>query len=271
MAGHIVFENIPITNIIDDISIKSARDYNTSPYVGGTGSNTNFVSELGRVISFKNICPSYEELNDDGSVKSEPPITIFKNLSKEYKNKTGVLTSESHADLKGNYLCTDFEIEEDTGNNFTIKWEFTEVIPFNTVKQTFRVWGSAASSSSKQQKGAKTSTKTSGNKLTSAGKTLLKSCGTLEPSNKVQKCVKYLQKFLQSHGYYKKGKIDGKYGSTTKAEVKKLQKKFKLKQTGNWDLKTIQYFQKKYKIKNSITQKVVKQFKKDAKKLFKTR
>ena len=267
MAGHIVFENIPITNIIDNITTKESRDYNTSPYVGGTGSDTNFVSELGRVISFKSICPSYEELNEDGSVKSEPPITIFKNLSKEYKNKTGVLTSESHADLKGNYLCTDFEIEEDTGNNFTIKWEFTEVIPFNTVKQTFRVWGSA---SAKQKKGAKTNTKTSGNKLSKSSKTLLKSCGTLKPSNKVRKCVKYLQKFLQSHGYYKKGKIDGKYGNTTKAEVKKLQKKFKLKQTGNWDSQTIRYFQKKYKIKNSITKGLLNQVKKIVNKELKT-
>lgn len=248
MAGHIIFENVAITNIIDDISIKSTRDYNTSPYIGGTGSNTTFVSELGRVISFKSICPYYDEINDDGSVKTNPPITVFKNLAKNYKNKTGVLTSSSHMDLKGNYLCTDFEVEEDTGNNFTISWEFTEVIPFNMVKKTFRVWGAAASKSTKQKTTAKTKPKTSGNKLSKTSKTLLKSCGTLKASNKAKKCVKYLQKFLQSHGYYKKGKIDGKYGSKTKTEVKKLQKKYKLKQTGNWDKKTITYFKKKYKI-----------------------
>ena len=70
MAGHIIFANTPITNIIEDISIKNDRDYSTSPYVGGTGSDTTFVSELGRVISFKSICPYYEELD-----KSEAPIT----------------------------------------------------------------------------------------------------------------------------------------------------------------------------------------------------
>lgn len=240
MAGHIIFANTPITNIIEDISIKNDRDYSTSPYVGGTGSDTTFVSELGRVISFKSICPYYEELD-----KSEAPITTFEKLSKEYKNKTGVLTSNSHIDLKGNYLCTGFSVVEDTGNNFTISWEFTEVIPFNTVKKTFRVWGSAATTAATKKQ--KKTSKKSGSKLSTTTKTLLKSCGTLSPSNKASKCVKYLQKFLQSVGYYKKQKVDGIYGSKTKAEVKKLQKAKKLKQTGKWDNNTIKYFRKKYK------------------------
>lgn len=241
MAGHIVFENIAITNIAGEIAIKQSREYKTSPYVGGVGSNTDFVSELGKVLSFKSICPSYDE-NDS----PESPIKVFEKLSQDYRQKTGVLTSESHIDLKGNYLCTGFEVTEDTGNNFTISWEFTEVIPFNTVKQTFRVWGSA--SNKKTTKKQQTTAKTSGNKLNSTSKTLLKSCSTLTPSNKVSKCVKYLQKFLQSLGYYKKYKVDGLYGSKTKAEVKKLQKARKLKQTGNWDKATVKYFQKKYKI-----------------------
>ena len=245
MAGHIVFANTPITNIIDDISIKHKRDYNTSPYLGKTGSNTNFISELGRVISFKSICPYYDEINDDGSVKAEPPIKIFKNLSETYKNKTGVLTSSSHIDLKGNYMCTGFDVVEDAGNNFTIDWEFTEVTKFNRVKKTFRVWGSAAKSASskKQQK----TSKTSGNKLNSNTKKLLKSCGTLSSSNKTKACVKYLQKFMQSLGYYKKYGVDGKFGSKTKSELKRLQKAKKLKQTGKWDKATIKYFRKKYK------------------------
>lgn len=83
--------------------------------------------------------------------------------------------------------------------------------------------------------------------MSTTTKTLLKSCGTLSPSNKASKCVKYLQKFLQSVGYYKKQKVDGIYGSKTKAEVKKLQKAKKLKQTGKWDNNTIKYFRKKYK------------------------
>lgn len=241
MAGFITFANVSITNIIDDIDVKQTRDYNTSPFVGGTGSDTNFVSELGRVISFKSICPAY-----DTAENGESRITTYKKLAKTYKAKTGVLTSTSHMDLKGNYLLTEFNAVEDTGNNFTITWEFTEVIPFNKVKQTFRVWGSASSATKKQQKNAKTS----GDKLTKTTKTLLKKCGELTPSktNKASTCVKYLQKFLQSVGYYKKCTIDGIYGSKTKNEVKKLQKAKKLKKTGNWDKNTIKYFKKKYKV-----------------------
>lgn len=256
MAGFIVFENVPITNIIDDITIKSDRDYNTSPYIGGTGSNTNFVSELGRVIGFKSLVPSYEELSSyedivsysEGKITADlinSPITKYKQLAKEYKSKTGVLTSTSHINLKGNYLCTGFDVVEDTGNNFTITWEFTEVLPFNSVKKTFQVWGSASSTTIKQS----TTAKTSGSKLSKSSKTLLQKCGTLSPSTKVRKCVKYLQKFMQSLGYYKKQKVDGKFGSKTKNELKKLQKSRKLKQTGKWDKDTLKYFQKKYKIK----------------------
>ena len=138
-----------------------------------------------------------------------------------------------------------FNVVEDTGNNFTISWEFTEVIPFNTVKKTFRVWGSAATTAATKKQ--KKTSKKSGSKLSTTTKTLLKSCGTLSPSNKASKCVKYLQKFLQSVGYYKKQKVDGIYGSKTKAEVNKLQKAKKLKQTGKWDKDTVRYFQKKYK------------------------
>ena len=53
---------------------------------------------------------------------------------------------------------------------------------------------------------------------------------------------------MQGQGYYKKYKVDGKFGSYTKTELKKLQKAKKLKQTGKWDKATIKYFQKKYKV-----------------------
>lgn len=248
MAGHINFEGTAITNIISEIDIKKARDYNTSPFVGGTGSNTDFVSELGRVLAFKSIVTSYEELNDDGTVKETPPIKQYETLAETYKAKTGVLTSESHIDLKGNYLCTGFNVVEDTGGNFTIDWEFTERMKFNHTRHSFNVWGSAAQL--KNSKGnSKTSKKSSGNKLNSTSKALLTKCGTLSPSNKVSKCVKYLQKFMQSLGYYKKYKVDGIYAQYTRTELKKLQKAKKLSQTGKWDKKTIAYFKKKYKLK----------------------
>lgn len=247
MSGHINFEGTAITNIISEIDIKKTRNYNTSPFVGGDGSNTDFISQLGRVLTFKSIVTSYEELNDDGTVMENPPIKVYEKLAEDYKSKTGVLTSESHIDLKGNYICTGFNVIEDTGGNFTIDWEFTEVLKFNKVKPTtFQVWGSA--SQLKNSNGKSNTSKSSGNKLNSKSKALLTKCGTLSPSNKVNKCVMYLQKFMQSLGYYKKYKVDGIYAQHTKNELKKLQKINKLSQTGNWDKKTITYFKKKYKV-----------------------
>ena len=260
MAGHIVFENVPIIGIIDDISVKAKRDYNTSPYIGGTGSKTNFVSELGRVITFKSIVASYDVL--EGS--DESVLTTYNNLSETYKNKTGVLTSNSELNLKGNYLITGFDVTEDTGNNFNINWEFTEVIPFNVVNKTFRVWGSASQSNASKK--SNKNGKASGNKVNKTSKTLLTKCSTLSPSNKASACVKYLQKFLQSLGYYKKYKVDGIYAQHTKQEVKKLQKAHKLKQTGNWDKDTIKYFRNKYKI--STTPSTVKSVKNTIGRLF---
>ena len=240
--NYVVFENIPILNIIDEINVKYTREYNTSPYIGEIGSSTNFVSELGKIISFKSILPKYSE--------SDYSIEDYRNLSVEYKNKTGVLTSTSNLDLKGNYLCTNFEVTEDTGNNFTISWEFTEVMGFNRIKKSFRVWGSAKTATQPStKKPSSTTTKKSGstNSISTNTKKLLKDCGTLSPSNKSRTCVKYLQKFLQAGGFYTKYKIDGIYAKYTTAELKKAQKKRKLKQTGKWDKATIRYYQKKYK------------------------
>ena len=248
MENHIVFENTPILNIIDEISIKATRNYNNSPYVGSNGSDTSFISQLGRVLSFKSIVPAYEvdfseDENGEISVKEDSPPRIYQVLAEQYKKETGVLTSESNLDLNGNYLITGFDIVEDTGGNFTITWELTEVNPFNFTKQTFQVWGSAKKTKPKSKKNSKKS----GGKLNSTTKSLLKSCNTLSASNKASKCVKYLQKFLQSLGYYKKYKVDGIFSTYTKTELKKLQKAKKLKTTGKWDKATIKYFQKKYK------------------------
>ena len=62
-----------------------------------------------------------------------------------------------------------------------------------------------------------------------------------------KKCVKSLQKFLQSKGYYKNYKVDGLYQIYTEKAVKSLQKQYKLKVTGQWDKNTRAYWQKKYK------------------------
>ena len=242
MAGHIVFAGWNINYIVDEIKVTNPMSHNTSPYVGKTGSTTSYVSSQGRVISFTNICKRSEDNTSKGH-----RINAYKYLAKTYSKTPKVLTSPSQSKMNGNYIVTGFDYTEDTQGNFICSWEFTEVLKFNATRKTFRVWGKAVSSSNKEKK---TTTKTSSNNstnLSSNVKLLLKSCPLMSKGHSGKKCVKSLQKFLQSKGYYKKYKVDGIFAIYTEQELKKLQKSVKVKATGKWDKATLSYFQKKYK------------------------
>lgn len=242
MVGHIVFNGMNINNIIEEIDVSKERDYSDSPYVGSSGSTTSYVSEYARVITCSSLCMHYEE-----SAHGNPHrIDDYKQLAETYKNKTAVLTSESNLDLKGNYMITKFNVTEDTMGNFTIDWEFKEVVPFNVTKQTFKVWGKSSVASTGASKKT-TTTKTSTSGPSSNTKYLLKSCPLMSKGSKSKSCVKRLQKFLQAGGFYKGYKVDGVYSTYTFKAVKQAQKKRKLKQTGNWDKTTRAYYQKLYK------------------------
>ena len=78
-----------------------------------------------------------------------------------------------------------------------------EVKKFNAKKKTFRVWGKSTSSANKNKKSKAL-------KISKNTKYLLKTCGTLKKGSTNSKCVKSLQKFLQSKGYYKNHKVNGK-------------------------------------------------------------
>lgn len=241
MAGFIVFAGMNINNIIKEVQVNKPTNYNTSPYAGGVGSNTNYVSSNGRTLSFKSIC-TYDEESTNGRGHR---INDYISLYQRYYKTAKVLTSPSESNLNGNYMLTGFDYTEDTQGNYIIEWEFTEVIKFNVTNKTFRVWGKAVSSSNKTKK---TTTKTSGaSNLSSNVKLLLKSCPLMSKGSSSKKCVKSLQKFMQTKGYYKKYKVDGIFAIYTEQELKKLQKANKLKATGKWDKNTRAYWQKKYK------------------------
>ena len=55
MAGHIVFAGWNINYIVNEIKVSNPMTHNTSEFVGGSGSTTNYVSSEGRVITFTNI------------------------------------------------------------------------------------------------------------------------------------------------------------------------------------------------------------------------
>lgn len=240
--AHIQWHGVNIMNIIKEVKITRDEEYNTSSYIGTTGSTTNHISSTGRIISFKSLCT-----RDEPSRHGRPHrINDYIALAVKYKGLVKVLTSPSMSNLNGNYMMSGFEYSEDTGGNYEIEWEFTEVVPFNVTEKTFRVWGKAVSSTSKAKK-TTTKTSTSKTNLSSNIKYLLKTCGTMKKGSSSKKCVKSLQKFLQSKGYYKGYKVDGVYAIYTEKAVKSLQKANKLKTTGQWDKATRTYWQKKYK------------------------
>ena len=240
MGGHIVFGGMNINYIINEIQVKNPQDFSTSPYIGQNGSTTSFVSSSGRILTFKNIC-KYDEKSPHGRGHR---INDYKYIAKNFNKKSKVVTSPSKSKINGNYIITGFDYTEDTKGNFICDWELTEVIKFNVTSKTFRVWGKSLKNTKKSKKKVTKSTK---NSLNSNVKYLLKTCPVMSKGHKGKKCVKSLQKFLQSKGYYTKYKIDGDYAIYTEQAVKSLQKKFKLKSTGKWDKNTRNYFQKKYK------------------------
>ena len=248
--AQIVFAGYNINYIINEVKVNNQKDFNTSPYLGKTGSMTNFVSSNGRVLSFKSLCKWDEQSSHNRGHR----INDYKYVAENFSKTPKVLTSPSQSKLNGNYLCTGFDYTEDTQGNYEIDWEFTEVMKFNVTKKTFRVWGKAVSSSNKAKK---TTAKKSTNKnnLNSNIKYLLKTCGTMKKGSTSKKCVKSLQKFLQSKGYYKNYKVDGVFAIYTEKAVKSLQKQYKLKATGQWDAKTRAYWQKKYKYPTTTKKK----------------
>lgn len=246
MGGYVVFHGLNINFIIDEINVKTKKSHNTSPYIGSSGSTTSYISSEGRVLSFKSLCQKDEvswQNNEDHRINE------YILLANTFDKKPAVLTSPSKSNINGNYIITGFSYTEDTTHTYIIDWEFTEVIPFNVVQKTFRVWGKSISTSSSSSSTKKTTTKkvSSTSNLSSNVKYLLKTCGTMKKGSTSKKCVQSLQKFLQSKGYYKNYKVDGSYGVYTEKAVKALQKANKLKATGQWDKNTRSYWQKKYK------------------------
>ena len=205
MAGQIVFAGMNINNIVKEINVNKPQNHNTSSYVGADGSTTNYVSSEGRTLTFKSICTSEEESPHGRGHR----INDYKYLAENFNKTPKVLTSPSTSNINGNYIITKFDYTEDTGGNYNIDWEFKEVIKFNVVSKTFKVWGKSVSSANKNKK---TTTKTSNTRhLNRNTKYLLKTCPVMSKGHSGKKCVKTLQKFLQSQGYYKGYKIDGLY------------------------------------------------------------
>ena len=225
------FNGQPIRNILDSIRINQPRNYSTDTFIGNPSSNDiTYLSTEGKTVTFTSVV----EANDTRTLK------VYRDLAKKFTNKSGVIASQSDLGIKGNYFLTGYSEEKKLNGSYHISWEFLEYLRPNKVEKTFKRIGRNAT---------KKTTKKVTKKKTSYITILLTDCGTLKSGLTNNKCVKYLQKFLQKKGYYKRYKVDGDYLKYTKQAVKQLQTAYKIKSTGQWDTRTRDYWRKKYNIK----------------------
>lgn len=235
-------------------SIKEINDYEHSTNLSHgaeVGSDTKYMGESGKKLTFNSIVPNYAT-SPHGR---EHRVRDYAHLVGIAKKTPYYLVSNSYADYNGTYIVMKCDREEDEGGNFYLNWELQELIVPKVVEKTFRVFGTAKTTSS-----STTSKKTTPKKTTASSNTfnLLNNCPVmrrkdLEFDKKGNKrmnitCVKRLQKFMQDGGYYTKYKLDGWFSKYTENELAKVQKNRKLKITGVWDNQTIEYYKKLYKI-----------------------
>lgn len=239
----LVINKIRIDGIIDE-SLVQINEYNHSKglYYGGGGSYTKFIGSYGRKIKFKTITPYYEKSLNNNQDKFKD----YRQLA-EYASRNIVpLISTSNAEYDGNYILTMFEHFEDNNGNFTASWELEEIIPYNITQKKF-----VTNKPPKYKKPTKISSiKSSGFKAkhgSSNTRFLLNKCPNMSKGSKNKACVKRLQRFLKSGGFYTKYKVNGVYGKHMVKAIKNAQLKRKLPKTGKWDEKTKKYYKKKYK------------------------
>jgi len=244
----VILDGILINAIEDSIKQVNAMQHSTNVHTGEYASDTSFINQAGRKLTFKSVAHAIESsLNGQGH-----KIQDYKDLFDKCKKEATYLVSNSYAQYNGKYMITKFDIEEENGGSFVIDWELQEVITANITSQTFRVWNKSPTAATPT---TTTNTTTTPNKVVVSSNTkyLLTKCPTMSRKKYGTKtgvsCVKRLQVFLQGGGYYLKYKCNGQFNKALETELKKVQKKRKLSQTGVWDSKTIAFYKKLYKIK----------------------
>ena len=226
----VTFNGQKIRNILDSIKVNQPRNYSDDTFIGKPSSNkVTYLSTEGKTVTFTSLVTA----NDTRTLK------VYRDLAKKFTTKPGVLVSQSDLGLNGNYYLTDYQEDKKVNGSYHISWVFLEYLRPNKVEKTFKRIGRSAT---------KKTTQKVTKKKTSYITILLTDCRTLKYGLTGNKCVKYLQKFLQKKGYYKGYKIDGDYLKYTQQAVKQLQRAYKIKNTGQWDKHTRDYWRKKYNI-----------------------
>lgn len=245
----VILDGIVINAIEDSIKQVNDMQHSTNVHTGEYASDTSFINQAGRKLTFKSVVHAIESSTNG----QEHKIQDYNDLFDKCKKEAAYLVSNSYAQYNGKYMITKFDIEEENGGSFVIDWELQEVITANITSQTFRVWNKSPTAATPTTTTKTTTTTTKKVTVPSNTTYLLTKCPIMSRKSYQTKkgvaCVKRLQIFMQSQGYYLKYKLDGWFSKYTEQELKKVQKKRKLPQTGVWDKKTIAFFKKLYKIK----------------------
>lgn len=219
-----------IQNILDSIKITQPRNYSTDTFVSNLPANTvEHISTEGKTVTFQNLVEA----------KDTKTLQRYRNLAKKFTKKSAVLVSNTDLNIRGNYFLVNYAEDKKVNGSYRIEWEFLEHIKPNKVEKTFKRIGRSVT---------KKTTQKVQKKKTSYITILLTDCRTLKYGLTRNKCVKYLQKFLQKKGYYKGYRVDGDYLKYTQQAVKALQRAYNIKATGAWDTRTRDYWRKKYNI-----------------------
>lgn len=178
--------------------------------------------------------------------KNAVPITIFYDLPdptpknpsqmKKLSSQIQYPNDKSSDSFKGRVVSLEWEMPVEYVYKYS--WVIREDASFKPSPKTFNTFN--------YKKPAVTSKKTINNAPTYIKELYM--CNVRHDCNKKKvKCVYYLQKLLQSDGYYRQYKYDGWWCTYTTQEFKKWQKKkAKVKVTGKLDSATKSYLKKRF-------------------------
>jgi len=207
-AGKAIFymyiDGMAVT-VEDDVDFDPQINTDVVDFINSEGSYVTNLGSKGRSLKFN----LYGEVDD---------APTFQQLHKT--RKTVILTCESLLDYNGMYVIQSFQVKESVNNYFSASIELQEHTEVNVITQPSN--SAIPSKTQAQQLSAQ-----------------FKKCGTLTKKSTNKTCITQAQKLLQYVSFYlkyknKKLKITGKYDKAMVYEVKRFQKKYKLKPiTGN--------------------------------------
>lgn len=234
---------------------------NTQNYISGeltTGKTYHkFMRDSSEVIKFSTILTKkqlygdvvdyhklYLELKKNSKTQSLPVIILNDDIGliPTRVNNMKDYDVKKVNGLSFNGVITSLTWKDHVNGEREYSWEIAEQANFTTTIKDFQTFN--------YKKATVNSNKNSKTKAIAVIKYLYK-CGVFKAdcNKRGRKCVRCLQRLIQSDGYYKNYIVDGLWCKYTQQEFKKWQrKKAKIRVSGVWDKNCRAYIKKRFKI-----------------------